>query len=168
MKRTMLLLSIFLIAILISGWVNLAEAQEAIFLVRHAEKAGPGRTDPPLTEAGQRRAKALAVVLEDADIDVIFVSYRRRTAQTAEPVAKALNVKVKSHLRNDIDGLMSRLRTEHASDRVLIVSHSVIIPWLLEALGHSEWVGIHGYDNLFVIVPRAKGDPLVLHLRYGE
>ncbi len=166
MKRTMLLLSIFLFATLISGWVNLAEAQEAIFLVRHAEAAGS--INPPLTEAGQRRAKALAVVLEDADIDVIFVSYRRRTAQTAEPVAKALNVKVKSHLRNDIDGLMSRLRTEHASDRVLIVSHSGIIPRLLEALGHSEWVGIDGYDNLFVIVPRAKGDPLVLHLRYGE
>ncbi len=168
MKRTVLLLSIFLFASLFSGWVNLAEAQEAIFLVRHAEKAGPGRTDPPLTEAGQRRAKALAGVLKDAGIDVIFVSKWKRTAQTAKPVAEALNVKVKVHPRKDIDGLMSRLRTEHASDRVLIVSHSVIIPWLLEALGHSEWVGIDGYDSIFVIVPRAKGDPLVLHLRYGE
>ncbi len=146
-----------------------AEAQEAIFLVRHTEQqAGRGRTDPPLTEAGQRRAKALAGVLKDAGIDVIFVSKWKRTAQTAKPVAEALNVKVKVHPRKDIDGLMSRLRAEHAHDRVLIVSHSVIIPWLLEALGHSEWVGIDGYDNLFVIVPRAKGDPLVLHLRYGE
>ncbi len=50
------------------------EAQEAIFLVRHTEQAGPGRTDPPLTEVGQRRAKALAGVLKDAGIDVIFVS----------------------------------------------------------------------------------------------
>ncbi len=72
MKRTVLLLSISLFATIILGWVNLAEAQEAIFLVRHAEAAGP--INPPLTEAGQRRAKALAVVLEDADIDVIFVS----------------------------------------------------------------------------------------------
>ncbi len=163
--RTIELISTLALGLLVA--VLSAEAQEAIFLVRHAEQAGVP-SNPPLTEAGQRRAKALAEVLEDADIDVIFVSYRRRTAQTAEPVAKALNVKVKSHLRNDIDGLMSRLRTEHASDRVLIVSHSGIIPRLLEALGHSEWVGIDGYDNLFVIVPRAKGDPLVLHLRYGE
>ena len=29
MKRTMLILSIFLLATLISGWVNLAEAQQA-------------------------------------------------------------------------------------------------------------------------------------------
>ncbi len=143
------------------------EAQEAIFLVRHTEQAGPGSMNPPLTEAGRRRAKALAGVLKDADIDVIFVSYKIRTAQTAEPVAKALNVKVKEVLRNDIDELMIQLRTEHARDRVLIVSHSRIIPRLLEALGHSEGVEIDDYDNLFVVVPQANGEPLVVHLRYG-
>ena len=143
------------------------EVQEAIFLVRHAEQAGPGFKNPPLTEAGQRRAKALAEVLEDADLDVIFVSGWRRTAQTAEPVAEALNVKVKVHPRNDIVGLMSRLRTEHARDRVLIVSHSRIVPSWLKALGHSEEVEIDEYDNLFVVVPQAKGEPLVVHLRYG-
>ncbi len=163
--RTIGLISTLVLGLLVA--VLSAEAQEAIFLVRHAEQAGPGWKNPPLTEAGQRRAKALAEVLEDADIDVIFVSKWRRTAQTAEPVAEALNVKVKVHPRNDIVGLMSQLRTEHARDRVLIVSHSRIVPSWLKALGHSEEVEIDEYDNLFVIVPQANGDPLVLHLRYG-
>ncbi len=167
MKRIVLLLFISVLAVVILAPVQIAEAQEAIFLVRHTEQAGPGSADPPLTEAGQRRAKALAEVLKDADVDVIFVSYKRRTAQTAEPVAKALNVKVKEVLRNDIDELMIQLRTEHARDRVLIVSHSRIVPSWLKALGHSEEVEIDEYDNLFVIVPQANGDPLVLHLRYG-
>ncbi len=46
MKRTMLLLSSFLIATLISGWVNLAEAQDAgnvyrVGLLRFGRKHGP-------------------------------------------------------------------------------------------------------------------------------
>ena len=162
------LLGFFLIVVMMGASAVITDAQEAIFLVRHTEQAGPGSTDPPLTEAGRQRAKRLAGVLKDAGIDVIFVSYKRRTAQTAEPVAKALKVKVKEVLRNDLDELMIQLRTEHARDRVLIVSHSRIIPRLLEALGHSEGVEIDEYDNLFVVVPQTKGKPLVMRLRYGE
>ncbi len=165
MKKSLALL---LTIVVMGASAATAEAQEAIFLVRHAEQDGAPWTNPPLTEAGQRRAKALAEVLEDADLDVIFVSHWRRTAQTAEPVAEALNVKVKVHPRNDIVGLMSRLRTEHARDRVLIVSHSRIVPSWLKAHGHSERVVIDEYDNLFVIVPQAKGEPLVVRLRYGK
>jgi len=145
-----------------------AEAQEAIFLLRHTEQAGRGSTNPPLTEAGERRAKRLADVLKDAGIDVIFVTKTKRTTQTGELVEKALNVKVKVHPRKDIDGLIARLRTEHAQDRVLIVHHSRTVPKLLKAFGYPVKVKIERfeYDSLFVIVPQAKGDPLVLHLRY--
>lgn len=159
----------FLVAIVVlSASVVIADAQEAIFLVRHAEQAGPGSTNPPLTEVGERRAKRLADVLKDAGIDVIFVSKTKRTAQTAEPVEKALNVKVKVHPRKDIDGLMARLHTEHADDRVLIVSHSRTVPKLLKALGYPVKVTIarSEYDSLFVIVPKSGGEPLVLRLRY--
>ncbi len=146
-----------------------AEAQEAIFLIRHTEQAGPGSMNPPLTEAGQRRAKELAGVLKDAGIDVIFVTKTKRTTQTGELVEKALNVNVKVHPRKDIDGLIARLRTEHAQDRVLIVHHSRTVPKLLKAFGYPVKVKIERfeYDSLFVIVPQAKGDPLVLHLRYA-
>ena len=47
--------------------VRLAEAQQAIFLVRHAEDVrSKDVVDRPLTESGQRRATLLASVLKDA------------------------------------------------------------------------------------------------------
>ncbi len=158
-----------LVIVALSTSVMIADAQEAIFLLRHTEQAGRGRTNPPLTEAGERRAKRLADVLKDAGIDVIFVSKTKRTAQTAELVEKVLNIKVKVHPRKDIDGLIARLRTEHAQDRVLIVHHSRTVPKLLKAFGYPVKVKIERfeYDSLFIIIPQAKGDPLVLHLRYA-
>ena len=162
------ILGLLLTIVFLGASVTITDAQQAIFLVRHTEQAGPGSEDPPLTEAGERRAKRLAGVLKDTGIDVIFVSKRIRTAQTAEPVAKALNVKVKVHPRKDIDGLIARLRTEHADNRVLIVNHSRSIPKLLKALGHPAKIKIGRleYDSLFVIVPKSDGAPLVLRLRY--
>ncbi len=162
------LLGFFLIVVMLGASAVITDAQQMIILVRHTEQAGSGAGDPPLTEAGERRAERLARVLKDTGIDVIFVSKRIRTAQTAKPVAKALNVKVKVHSRKDIDGLFARLRTGHADDRVLIVSHSRRIPRLLKALGHPVKIKIAPleYDSLFVIVPESDGAPLVLRLRY--
>ena len=70
--------------------------------------------------------------------------------------------------RRDAAGLVDRLRTRHADDAVLIVSHSRTIPKLLKELGHSEDVTIEldDYGNLFIIVPQGESDPLVLRLRY--
>ena len=144
-----------------------AVAQQAVFLVRHAEQS-VGVKDPPLTEAGERRATALATVLRDAGINVIYISERGRTIQTAEPLAKALNVEIKTMPRRDIHGLVGRLRTQHAHDRVLVVSHSLTVPALLKALGHPGEVTIarDEYDSLFVIVPKNDGGPVVLRLRF--
>jgi broad specificity phosphatase PhoE len=162
------LLGFFLIVVMLGARAVITDAQQAIFLVRHTEQAGPGSTDPPLTEAGRQRAKRLAGVLKDAGIDVIFVSTRKRAVETGEPVAKALGLKTKVHPRKDYTGLVNRLRTEHMHDRVLVVSHSRHLPRLLKALGHPLKVKIAPleYDNLFVIVPKSGGELSVLQLRY--
>lgn len=161
-------LGLLLTIVSLGASVTTADAQRAIFLVRHTEQAGPGSTDPPLTEAGKHRAKILAGVLKDARIGVIFVSTRKRAVETGESVAKALGLKTKVHPRKDYTGLVSRLRTEHMHDRVLVVSHSRHLPRLLKALGHPLKVKIAPleYDNLFVIIPKSDGNPLVLRLRY--
>ena len=69
----------------------------------------------------------------------------------------------------DIDGLLERLRTQHAEGRVLIIGHSLTVPRLLKAFGHPEEVVIEKeeYDRLFVIVPKPTGPPLVVVLRYS-
>ena len=144
------------------------EAQHAIFLVRHAEQA-PEVEEPPLTEKGQQRARTLATILKDAGINAIYTNLRLRSIQTAEPLAKALNVESKAlPVRlDDVEGLIRVLRT-HPRDRVLIVTGSLNIPHLLKALGHPVEVTIppFEYDNLFVIFPKSDGPPVVLRLRY--
>jgi len=147
--------------------VHLAEAQQAIFLVRHAEQSLEGE-DPPLTEAGRQRATALATLLKDAGINVIYQSGIRRTTETAKPLADTLNVEIKSYPRTDIGGFVSTLRSQHAQDRVLIVSQSLRISRWLKALGHPADITIapKDYDNLFVIIPKGDGGSILLRLRY--
>lgn len=144
-----------------------AHAQEVVYLIRHAEQVLDVE-DPPLTEAGHQRAKAWAAILRDANIKTIYTSLKRRTKQTGESIAQALNIPVEPMSRRDVAGLVDRLRTRHADDAVLIVSHSRIIPKLLSELGHLEDVTIvpDDYGSLFILVPQSESDPLVLRLRY--
>jgi broad specificity phosphatase PhoE len=140
-----------------------------VFLMRHAEQASGANGDALLTEAGHRRARALATVLKDAGLTAIYVSEFQRTGQTAEPLAQALQIEPKSMSRRDIDGLLERLRTQHADGRVLIISHGLTISHVLKAFGHPEEVVIQPeeYARLFVIVPKPTGPPLVFVLHFS-
>ena len=144
-----------------------ANAQQAIYLIRHAEQMLDVE-DPPLTEAGHQRAKTWALIFRDADIKVIYSSQKRRTKQTGEHIAQALNIPLETLPRRDVAGLVNRLRTRHADDAVVVISHTRTIPKLLKGLGLPEEITIQrdDYDNLFVIVPKSKNGPLVLRLRY--
>lgn len=154
-----------MIATLAPGLATPAPAQEAILVVRHAEQTAP--PDVVLTEAGHRRAATLALRLKDVGINAIFTTTAVRTQETAVPTARALGITPKIVAPQDIEGLVRRIRTEHARDRILIVNHSLNLPALLRALGHRDppTIGPDDYDHLFIIVPRADGPPTVLTLR---
>lgn len=159
------ILSLVTFVMLVS--VSVTEAQQAIFLVRHAEQSAE-TDDPELTEAGRKRAKALASVLKDVGITVIYTTERKRAIQTAEPTEELLNIASKRLVLRDLDGLVERLRNQHTQDRILVVSHHLALPRLLKALGHPAEIAIalHEYDNLFVLVPKTEGGPMLLRLRY--
>src|SRR4029453_10926999 len=143
------------------------EAQQVIFLARHAEQA-PEVEEPPLTEKGQQRARTLAAILKDAGINVIYTNPRLRSIQTAEPLAKTLRVESKVlPMRDDVEGLVRVLR-KHPHDRILIVTGSLNIPHVLKALGHPLEITVppSEYDNLFGIFPKTDARPVVLRLRY--
>jgi broad specificity phosphatase PhoE len=142
-----------------------ASAQELVLLIRHAEQGPP--PDLVLTEAGHRRAAALAHRFKDTRVNAIFVTDATRTQETAAPTAKALNVQPKQVPMGDIELLVRRIRTEHAKDRVLIVNHALNIPAILKAFGDAGdlVVAPDDYERLVVIVPRGEGPPLVLMLR---
>ena len=71
-----------------------AAAQSTIFIVRHAEKAESGGTDPDLSEPGKARAESLANILKDAGITAIYTTEFKRTQETAAPLAKILGIAV--------------------------------------------------------------------------
>ena len=91
-----------------------------------------------LTEAGHRRAAALALRLKDTGVTAIFTTTAVRTQETAEPTARALGITPKV-----VEGLFRRITSEHARDRVLIVNHSLNLPALLRALGYRDPPVIH-------------------------
>ena len=167
---------IFVAATLFLGSPYLAESQQAIFLVRHGETVAPKGSDArPLSEAGQRRAALLAMLLKDAGIKAIFTSNLERTIKTAEPLAQALGIAAKplaqlntQFKQSDVDVFVEFLRTEHRGDIVLLVGHSNTVPALLKALGHPVEIKIPEteFDNLFVLTPKAGGPSTVLRLRY--
>lgn len=62
-----------------------AAGQQAVLLVRHAEKVDES--------AGSARAQALARSLASTGIEAIFVTQYKRTGLTAEPLAARLGLK---------------------------------------------------------------------------
>ncbi len=148
-------------------------AQKAIFVVRHAS---PQRLlaldkipdDAPLSELGRERAAVLAGRLKDAGITAIYTSEILRAVQTAEPLADALGLPINKMPREDIDGLVSRVRDRHPKDTVLIVGHWNTLPKIIKALGHLEEVKIERseYNGLYTVIPQSQGPPMVLLIRY--
>lgn len=148
-----------------------------VYLVRHAEKAAAPAADPPLTEAGTKRAEDLVHKLSKAGIKTISTSQFLRTKHTAEPLAKQLGIPntmipVKMDTMNarqlspDYLKQISDLVSSSAGN-VLIVGHSNTVPELIKALGGDivSTIDDATYDDLFVVTVYAKGKAKVAHLK---
>jgi broad specificity phosphatase PhoE len=149
-----------------------AHSQQAILVVRHAEKIS--EQDERLTEAGRARAQRLAVMLKKSGIDAIYSTDTERTIGTARPLADAVGLMIRLYEAAPVEGVFDltpfaeRLRREVPRGIVLVVGHSNTIPPLLKALGCAEEVPIaqDDYDNLFVVVPTEPGKATLVGLRY--
>ena len=109
-----------------------ASAQKLVIVVRHAERADGGAgasmsgapADPLLSAEGEARAAKLATMLADSGITAIVVTEFRRTLDTSKPIAAKLALTPEVVKSADTSGLLSRLKTNHANDVVLVVGHS--------------------------------------------
>jgi broad specificity phosphatase PhoE len=142
-------------------------AQEAIYIVRHAERADQS-ADSELSTEGIGRSYKLRDMLRDAGITRIFTSELRRTIETAAPLAAAMKATPQQMPAEDPAALAARIGASDAHDRVLVVGHSNTIPALLQALHVEATIRIADdeYDNLFIVVPRPDGGPVLLRLKY--
>jgi phosphohistidine phosphatase SixA len=142
-----------------------------VVLVRHAEKeARPGDPDPPLTDAGRRRAERLAAMLRDAKPDAIYTTPYRRTRDTVAPTAALAGVEPIEIGAGDREGLVQRLAGGHAGETVLVCGHSNTLPAILRDLGVPEpgTIADDEYDGLYLLALRPGERPALLRLRFGD
>ena len=131
-----------------------AFAQTTVILVRHAEKAAEPAEDPPLTSAGEARARDLWLAVKDAGVSAVITTQYARTRATAAPTATATHLTPEivrageTHVRDVADAVR-----KHVGHTVLVVGHSNTLPAIVEALGAVRPPPICDaeYDNLYVV-----------------
>jgi phosphohistidine phosphatase SixA len=146
-----------------------ASAQQAVIVVRHAEKADQ-TSDSALNPEGRERAKALADLLRGAGVTHIVTSEYRRTRETAAPLATALGLTIEAVPARDLPALVARLRGLDPASIVVVVGHSNTIPPMLTALGWPNQLELRDgdYDDLFVLAPHAGQRASLVRLKYGR
>jgi len=157
------------------AWFFESQATTTIIFVRHAEKALEPADDPGLSEAGRHRAAELARQLVDADvvagIDSIYATPYRRTQETAQPIADALDLPINTYDASDTEEVLETILKNHKGKIILVVGHSNTVPVLIANLGASKKVPpIHEseYDNIYIISIPWFGKTKTIRLRFGE
>lgn len=146
-----------------------------VILVRHAEQTDPSAADPPLSEAGSARAKALAAALEHSGVQAIYVTQFKRTKETAAPSAALLHVPVTEFpvdLNKPADHapqLAKQIFAKHPGGIVLVVGHSNTVPAIVEALANVKIRAIDRgeYDRL-IVTSAGAGCNHVTQAQYGH
>ncbi len=132
-----------------------------VIFVRHAEKAidpeNPRNPDPILSDAGNARARQLAALLKDAQIDTIFTTTLARTKLTAQPVLEAVQaegrpVEVTTLSTSTAPSAIAWAIRSAPGRAILVVSHSNLIPPILEELGgwHVSPMDESEYDTMYI------------------
>ncbi len=165
MKR----LATYLLVCLVLGCESpTQESLTTVILVRHAEKDSD--TDQAgLTQKGLARAKLLAQMLQDIELDAIYSTPFRRTEMTAEPVSELQNIPVKLYEAHD-PNFFKKVYDQHKGGNILIVGHSNTIPVLANRFaGQQELENLsdENYETYFVVTFTSPGKGKVTKMRYG-
>ena len=157
------------------AWFFESQATTTIIFVRHAEKAAMPADDPGLSAAGQRRVAELTRQLRDADvvagIDAIYSTPFRRTQETAQPIADALDLPINTYDPSDTEAVLERILKDHKGKIILVVAHSNTVPVLIANLGASKKVPPiqeDEYDNIYIISIPWFGKTKTIRLRFGD
>ena len=174
-RRRIQIIVIYVAIALGLAWFFESQATTTVVFVRHAEKALTPADDPGLSEAGQRRAAELARQLAGVDvvagIDAIYATSYRRSAETAKPIADALQLQVRSYDAADTENFLDELVRAEKGKIVLVVGHSDTVPAMIGNMGASKRVpsiAADEYDNIYIVSIPWFGKTKTLRLRYGE
>ncbi len=172
-RRTQVIIIYTAIAVGLA-WFFESQATTTVIFVRHAEKAAIPADNPGLSEAGKQRAAELARQLVDADviagIDAVYSTSYRRTEETVQPVATALNLPITPYDASNTETIMDEIVREHMGKIVLVVGHSNTVPALIGNMGASKNVpeiSENEYDNIYIVSVPWFGKTKTIRLRYG-
>ncbi len=141
-------------------------APTVVILVRHAEKGALPANDPPLTEAGVARARALVAALADARIDAVIATPTVRTRETARAVAEPRGLTIETvalAAKEAHVGAVAEAVRRHTGQTVLVVGHSNTVPAIITVLGGPKLADLcdDQYSNLFTLILGAGPPQLI-------
>lgn len=173
MRRTLFVfLAIAGVAATVSAQAT-PSGDKLVFVVRHAEKANATEPDPSLSEEGMARANALAAALRDARVTAIFVTVRKRTGETAAPLASATRttpviVPFGATPAEHAAGVATAVRSS-SDAAILVVGHSNTVPAIIAALGGPRMPDLcdAAYANLYIMRLPANGAPTLVRAQFG-
>lgn len=176
-RRTIWVFAYVLVAFVLA-WFFESQATTTVLFVRHTDIDDPASItgDPPLNAVGRARADLLARFLEDIDVlaglDAIYADGTQRARQTAQPLAKRLELDIGTAVPEEIEAFMEQVVGDHKGEIVLIVTDRGDIPPLIAELhGHQSVPAIapDEYDNFYIVtIPWGGGAKVkTLRLRYG-
>ncbi len=125
-----------------------ADAQQEIFLVRHAEDVRSKEVvDRPLTESGQTTGDAACWRSEGCwdrrDLHQQPAAGREDSGAIASRIEpKPLPQLTTKFDKSDMEDFVQLLRSQYSDNIVLFVGHSNTVPALLKALGHTDEIKI--------------------------
>ena len=173
MRRTLLVSFAFAGVLSTAGAQAAPAGDKLVFIVRHAEKASATDPDPSLSEAGKERAVALAAALRDARVSGILVTARKRTAETAAPLASALELTMHvvpfgASTPEHVAGVAAAVRAAKGA-AVLVVGHSNTVPAIIAALGGPRMPDLcdAAYANLYIVRLPVMGAPTLVRAQFG-
>lgn len=144
----------------------------AVIVVRHAEKSATPKENPPLSPAGEARARALLETLRDAGLTTIITTDQLRTRLTAAPLLEALHLQgqiVPRTEKPEADAQSIAAAVRKVGGTVLVVSHQLTIPHLISSLGGPVMPTMCDveFSNLYILVPGGGEGLRLIRGHYG-
>jgi broad specificity phosphatase PhoE len=157
--------------------LSLATAQNTgpaiVWLVRHADRADDSPDSPLKNPDGFQRAQDLKTCLNAKGVTAIITTDKKRTIQTAEPIAGKEGitpvmvpiVDTAEGAKQNIDTVAAKVRATQG--KVLVVGHSNTVAGIIKELGGPGGLGdITVFHRLFIL-DFSKGKAAFDEMKYG-